>query len=320
MTRANGADAWWTAAWTAVLEEAGPSGTRSIQRGQALFRRGAVEDLALDAGEITGRVRENRGELARVSLAWPLPPPDAWRDVVDRLAGEVRFSAALLDGLLPDGLDATMAELGLRIIPRFDDLTLRCSCRERNEVCRHVAAVHAAAGALIGRDPFGLFRLRGKSRDELLSEVRAMRGEPDGDLAIGGLDVSRGLTVAQGDLDAIPLHPEHAADPAALYRHLGPPPGVEDEEPIARLIERAAAAAWRLAAGDGAEAADEELLLAELRAQKVASPSSLASALGRDADGIREELDRLFSEGAVMRTGSGERARYRAAARAPSST
>ena len=315
-----GSEAWWTRAWTAVLEEAGASGTRSIQRGQALFRRGAVEELVLEAGEITGRVRENRGELARVSLTWPLPPPDAWRVVVERLAGEVRFSAALLDGTLPQGLDVTMAELGLRIVPRFDDLTLRCSCRERTVMCRHVAAVHAAAGALIGRDPFGLFRLRGKSRDELLSEVRALRGESDGDLAIGGLDLSRGLTVAQGDLDAIPLHPENVEDPAALFRHLGAPPGVEDEEPIARLIERAAAAAWRLAAGDGAEAADEELLLAELRAQKVASPSSLAAAIGRDADGIREDLDRLFHAGAVMRTGSGERARYRAAARAPSSS
>lgn len=320
MTRTSGTDPWWTAAWSAVLEEAGPSGTRSIQRGQALFRRGAVEDLTLDAGEITGRVRENRGELARVVIAWPLPSADAWDDVVDRLAGEVRFSAALLDGSLPDGLDATMAGLGLRIVPRFEDLALRCSCRERNPVCRHVAAVHAAAGALIGRDPFSLFRLRGKSRDELLSEVRSLRGESDGELAIGGLDLSRGLDAAQGDLDAIPLHPQLVEDPAALFRHLGPPPGVEDEEPIARLIERAAAAAWRLAAGDGAEAADEELLLAELRAQKVASPSSLAAALGRDAKGIREELDRLFSEGAVMRTGSGERARYRASARAPSST
>jgi hypothetical protein len=82
--------------------------------------------------------------------------------------------------------------------------------------------------------------------------------------------------------------------------------------PLVRTIERAAAGAWRLAAGEGAAAADEELLLAELRGQRVGTAASLADALGRDADEIRAELDRLFEEGTVMRTGSGDRARYRA--------
>lgn len=309
---------WWGEAWRAVLEEAGPSATRAIQRGQALVRRGAVEELELVAGVVRGRVRENRGELARVELRWPLPSASLWEEVVTRLAGEVRFSAALLDGVLPDGLDEVMAQLGLRIVPRLDELELRCSCRERAPICRHVAAVHAASAALIDRDPFALFRLRGRGRDELLSAVREQRGESDGELALGGLDLSAGLTAAQGDLDAVALHPVAVADPAALFRQLGTPPGVDDEGPIATSIERAAAGAWRLAAGDGAEAADEELLLAELRAQQVASPASLATALGRDAGEIREELDRLFSDGAVMRTGSGDRARYRAAANAPS--
>ncbi len=310
---------WWTAAWTAVLEEAGPSATRAIQRGQALVRRGAVEDLDLSPGAVTGRVRENRGDLARVELGWPLPDEGAWRSVVDRLAGEVRFSAALLDGLLPDGLDALMDELGLRVIPRLGDLQMRCSCRERNPICRHIAAVHASAGAMIERDPFLLFRLRGRSRDDLLSAVRAQRGESDGDLAASGLDLSLGMTAAHGDMDAVVLHPVAAEDPAALFRQLGTPPGVEDAEPIAVLIERAAAGAWRLAAGDGADAADEELLLAELRAQKVASPTSLAAALGRSSEAVRDDLDRLFSDGAVMRTGTGDDARYRAASRAPTS-
>jgi len=78
------------------------------------------------------------------------------------------------------------------------------------------------------------------------------------------------------------------------------------------LVERASATAWRLAAGDGAEAADEEALLAELRAQRVATVDSLAAALGRDAALVRGVLDQLYAQGTVLRTGSGERTRYRA--------
>jgi predicted ArsR family transcriptional regulator len=44
------------------------------------------------------------------------------------------------------------------------------------------------------------------------------------------------------------------------------------------------------------------------------SAGQLAEALGRDPEEVRGELDRLYADGAVLRTGSGERARYRAAA------
>jgi predicted ArsR family transcriptional regulator len=89
---------------------------------------------------------------------------------------------------------------------------------------------------------------------------------------------------------------------------------VVDDRALAAIIERAAAGAWRLAAGDGAAAADEELLLTELRAQRVATATALATALGRDAATVRAQLDELYEQGAVLRTGSGERTRYRAAA------
>ena len=151
-------------------------------------------------------------------------------------------------------------------------------------------------------------------RAELLRALREQRGVSEPEPGAGTLDLTAGLTAGRGDLEAIALHPAPVDDPAGPFRHLGPPPGVDDEEALIALVERAAGAAWRLAAGDGADAADEELLLAERRAQRVATPGSLAEALGRDADELRAELDRLFEAGQVMRTGSGDRTRYRAAA------
>lgn len=303
---------WWGRAWHDTLAAAGPSGTRAAQRGQALSRRGAVEDLSVAPGRIQARVVGDRGEIQEISISCPTFGTETWEIVIDRLADELRFTAALLDGSLPEGIQAIFDDLGTALVPSFEELTIRCSCRDRG-LCRHAAAVHASSGVAIDRDPFLLVRLRGSSRDDLIRQLRGRRGETGASELGRNLDTSTGFSSARGDLDAIRLQPTPVEDPAALLRHLGPPPGVDDDRPLELLIERAAAAAWRLAAGDGADAADEELLLAELRAQRTATPDSLATALGRDPTDVRVELDRLFDAGVVMRTGSGDRARYRAA-------
>jgi uncharacterized Zn finger protein len=303
---------WWGQRWQALLDDAGPSAARRVQRGQALARRGSVDDLRLEPGRITGTVREDRVAPYRVVIRWPVPDDEAWETAIGSLTAELRFTAALLDGRLPEGIDEVLADAGVPILPRERDLELSCTCTERVRLCRHVAAVYAAAGTSIDRDPFLLLMLRGRDRDRLLRALRAGRGDGPQASAADGLDLSAGFEAARGDLDAIPLHPAPVDDPAALFHRLGVPPGVEDVRPLVRTIQRAAAGAWRLAAGEGAAAADEELLLAELRAQRVGSVASLADALGRDVDEVRDELDRLFEDGTVMRTGAGDRARYRA--------
>lgn len=312
MSATNGASAGWGARWRAVMDAAGASAARPLQRGHALARRGVVDDLRVEPGQITATVAEDRATPYRVELRWAQPTASAWDDAVAVLRSEIRFTAALLDGDLPDELADVLAEAGIELVPDLDDLVSSCSCPDRSVVCRHVAAVHAAVGALVDRDPTVLLRLRGRSRQQVLGDLR--RGD-DGDrpLAASTLDLSRGLEAPHGDLEAIELHPALVDDPAALLGHLGDPPAVDDIRPLVRLVERAAAGAWRLAAGDGSEAADQELLLAELRGQRMASAGSLADALSRDTDAVRAQLDELFELGAVMRTGSGERARYRAA-------
>ena len=76
---------------------------------------------------------------------------------------------------------------------------------------------------------------------------------------------------ARGDLEGIDVHPVPVPDVSTVFERLGPPPGFEDSEVLERLMSEAAALAWRLAAGEGSEAADDEALLAELRAQGVAT-------------------------------------------------
>jgi hypothetical protein len=303
---------WWGQAWAQVLDGLGPSSARAVQRGGALARRGAVEHLQVRGGCIAAEVSEDRVSPYRVELRWPAPGSGPWAVATDAIASELRFTAALLEGELARGIDEVLADSGVGLLPSLDQLEPSCTCPERARWCRHAVAVHVAVGAQFDRDPALLLRFRGRELEALLRAVRAGSGSGAGPLTGSGLDLREGLEAPRGDLEAIPLHPTPVADPAALFRHLGDPPGVDDIGPLVTIIERAAAGAWRLAAGDGAAAADEELLLAELRAQRMATPQQLADALGRDVDGVREELERLYTDGTVLRTGSDERARYRA--------
>jgi len=301
---------WWGEHVLAVLDQAGPSAARQIQRGQALARRGAVEDLTLTPGVVRGRVSEDRASPYQVEIGWPEVGEAGWARAIPELAASLRPTASLLEGQLSAALVDSLAAAGIEVVPVLEELSPRCTCREREAWCRHAVAVHTLASVQIDRTPTLLLTLRGRTREALLGALRRTDASPASPAR--ELDPSMGLTGSRGDLDAIALHPTPVHDPAGLLRQLGPPPGVEDVEVLEVLVERASATAWRLAAGDGAEAADEEALLAELRAQRVATVDSLAAALGRDAALVRGVLDQLYAQGTVLRTGSGERTRYRA--------
>ena len=301
---------WWGEQLLALLDAAGPGAARRVQRGQALARRGAVEDLQLVPGQVTATVAEDRISPYRVTIAWPVTDEQGWARATSSLATSLRHVAALLEATVTRELADVLEQEGIALVPELDDLATTCSCPERAAWCRHAAAVLTLAAVQVDRDPALLLRLAGRPRQELLGDLR--RGEAPPSVDDLPVDLSGDHFQARDDLEAITLHPEPVEDPSALLRQLGDPPGVDDPEPLLLLVERSAAAAWRLAAGDGAEVADEEALLAELRAQRVATAASLAAALGREPDDVAASLEALFSRGEVLRTGSGERTRYRA--------
>lgn len=288
------------AAWLDAIHDGDPSRQRWLQRG----RTGAghhVDALRLDAGTARLRVPVTQGRAPEVVVTVPELAGQAWERVIDAAGGNLRSTADLLAGELPEDL----ADPGL-LIPA--GITAVCSADAGD--CRHIAVTHNVIAAAIRRDPFRLLQLRGHRRQGLLSALRRVRGvTPSG--AEPEVDLSDPFT-ARGPLDLL-VHPRPPHNVTALLDRLGPPPDVDDPEPLERAIAEAAALAWRLAAGEGGDVADDEVMLAELRAQQVTSAERLADALGMDASECTDQLDRLYSAGAVLRMGTGDTARYRAA-------
>ncbi|TVP64601.1 MAG: hypothetical protein EA340_13535, partial [Nitriliruptor sp.] len=136
---------WWGEQVLAILDEAGPSAARQVQRGQALARRGAVEDLTLLPGAVRGRVSEDRVSPYQVEIGWPEVGEAGWARAIPELAASLRPTASLLEGQLSSALVDSLAAAGIEVVPAFEELSPRCTCREREAWCRHAVAVHTLA-------------------------------------------------------------------------------------------------------------------------------------------------------------------------------
>lgn len=290
--------------WMAVAASGSATARRRLQRGRAGAGR-LIDVMRIEPGRVHVRVPDGRGRSHDVELEVPPLADTTWDEVVDRAGRAVRHVAELLTGRLPNVLLSDDLLLPDAAMPAT------CTCSQERP-CRHEAAVHHAIAMSLDREPTRLLRLRGRSVDDLLDALRAARGGPRESDPDDEVDLTDPLH-ARGDLEDIDVHPVPVPDVSTVFEQLGPPPGFEDSERIERLMHDAAALAWRLAAGEGSEAADDEALLAELRAQSVATAASIAASLGVDADAAQEALDRLYHDGAVLRMGEGEAARYRAA-------
>jgi uncharacterized Zn finger protein len=182
-----------------------------------------------------------------VEIAVNVVDDEWWARVVCVLASQVRHSARLLAGLVPEGLDAELDAAGVALFPVLEELDVTCACGDPTGFCAHAAGIWEATAEQLESDPFLLLRLRGRGRDRLLADLAgARRGRVDGPqgVAISELDVD-GWTRARApleDLHLVVISPPPT--PAAPLKLLGDPPlwpgGVSAWDLFRPLIERAA--------------------------------------------------------------------------------
>lgn len=311
----------WGAAWLAAMGKQGRGYAGRLGRGPYYVSRGAVRSLEITAGQASATFLHGRQRAQRVVLDVAPLPEEQWEAMVHTLAGELRFTAAISDGELPPEAVPLLDEAGVDLVPSHDEVTETCNCTEGGgDPCRHIASVHHAIAQELDEDPFLLLRLRGRDVRTLRASLRASRTGEDLATAARSPDAigieeleDTDLFGARGDVEDIVLHPRRVEDPAWLFEQLGDPPGIDDSLPLQQLIVRAADTAWKIAAGEGAEVADTELLLTELRAQRMSTAPQLAEALGWEVETVAEALEQLYHDDAVMRLGDGLDAKYRAA-------
>lgn len=163
---------WWGRLWISGLEKLGDDYENRLPRGKKYAEEGAVSHFVVVPGEIQAKVHGRK--TYNVTLGLPALTPTQWEKALERIALESRFVASLLAGEMPQGLDETFREAGASLYPRVPkELQTHCDCPDWANPCKHVAAVCYIMAEALDRDPWLLFDLRGKTREEVLDALQA---------------------------------------------------------------------------------------------------------------------------------------------------
>jgi uncharacterized Zn finger protein len=147
-----------------------------LGRGRSYARRGQVISIQETKGGITARVQGSRPTPYKVTIQLKPLKDTEWDKVLDALADQAIFAAQLLAGEMPQTIEGVFKTAGVSLFPsRSDDLVTDCSCPDWANPCKHVAATHYILGEQFDEDPFLIFRLRGRTQEQVLEALRQRR-------------------------------------------------------------------------------------------------------------------------------------------------
>ncbi|MBC7252056.1 MAG: SWIM zinc finger family protein [Anaerolineae bacterium] len=165
---------WWAGRWIRALEAIMDS--KRLARGRRYARKGQVLEINEQAGVITARVQGSRRTPYNVRIEITPLSDEEWDKVVEAMAEQALFAAKLLAGEMPPNIEEAFATAGVSLFPgRSKDLVTSCSCPDWANPCKHIAAVYFLLGERFDEDPFLLFRLRGRTKEQIMEALRAKR-------------------------------------------------------------------------------------------------------------------------------------------------
>ncbi|WP_416670551.1 SWIM zinc finger family protein [Egbenema bharatensis] len=170
---------WWAQRWVDVLESFG--WRRRLERARNYARQGNVLQIEFDGAKVSALVQGTAPEPYNVSLSLDLFDDEQWQYVIESMSQRAIFSAKLLAGEMPQNIEEVFTANGLSLFPltKFD-IHSKCSCPDPANPCKHIGAVYYLLGDRFSEDPFVLFQLRGRAKEQILSALRQTRsGQSD---------------------------------------------------------------------------------------------------------------------------------------------
>lgn len=165
---------WWAKRWIGVLETFGWS--NRLQRGRSYARNGQVMNIDIQVGEVKAQVQGSRPQPYKVQIAVEPLDKKQWDKAIDAMAAQAIFSAKLLAGEMPQDIEEAFQAAKVPLFPQqAKDIHTDCSCPDFANPCKHIAAVYYLLGEQFDEDPFVLFALRGRTKDEVMQALQARR-------------------------------------------------------------------------------------------------------------------------------------------------
>lgn len=167
-------ETWWSKRWVDVLESFS-MGTR-LTRGRSYARQGQVVSIDVEPGLVRALVQGSMDKPYKIKIRLS-PLSDAeWDKVIEAMAAQALFAAKLLAGEMPTNIEEAFSAVKLSLFPTaLKDLETDCSCPDWANPCKHIAAVYYILAERFDEDPFLIFKLRGRTKEQIIAALREKR-------------------------------------------------------------------------------------------------------------------------------------------------
>ena len=165
---------WWVERWLELLDSY--RFKKRLERARIYAREGNVLKIEFRQAQVIADVQGTEFEPYRVVLSLEPFSKEDWSYVIKTMAEKAIFSAQLLAGEMPENIEQVFVANGLSLFPySLSDIRSHCSCLDKANPCKHIGAVYYQLGDLFSEDPFVLFQLRGRTKEQILEALRIYR-------------------------------------------------------------------------------------------------------------------------------------------------
>ncbi|HLO49970.1 MAG TPA: SWIM zinc finger family protein [Kamptonema sp.] len=173
---------WWTEQWLDLINSY--RFKKRLERGWRYAREGNVLSIEFEGQKVIAKVRGTEAEPYQISLWLDTFSDEDWGYVTENMSQRAIFSAKLLAGEMPKNIEDVFAVAGQRLFPfNLSDIHAECSCPDQANPCKHISAVYYLLGDRFSEDPFLLFQLRGRTKQQILAQLRQLRSKGEEDIA-----------------------------------------------------------------------------------------------------------------------------------------
>ncbi len=159
---------WWAKNWNAYLKNY-TNNTIHLEKGKLHLRCNALADFKITSKGTHAIVLGSKIKPYDVTITIKPIAKTTWARIQKLYDGDLESFEKILDNHFPKEMSDIFTNKPTGLLPLPKDISFTCSCSNRGRICKHTAVALYALGAKIDQDPQLLFKLRGVSILEFIS-------------------------------------------------------------------------------------------------------------------------------------------------------
>jgi uncharacterized Zn finger protein len=167
---------WWAKSWLkAIISD---KTLKRMARGLKYYINDQVQDIYISSGVIFALVKGTAMMPYRVKFAFKTFEYSDWKKIYEEIIKRPHIYMQLLENKFPKEIDDISKAKGINFFPtsNLEEYT-SCNCPDKENPCKHIAAVAIFVARMLEIDPFQIFVMRGRKREIILEELRSLKAE-----------------------------------------------------------------------------------------------------------------------------------------------